>query len=170
MATLALSFLSYILRDPQSPTPGANPRRGRIVAQVAAQIGGWRSILIAALALSLATFNEPLGPEWLTSTVVGIYVVTVARLQPHRLFAAWKGEPGPAEPGLTVARLALPSEVPLVGPDSDMLFRGAVVKLTSERGSAAGVVVAERRADQRRAARSSATGTVQRPTDLLRSL
>lgn len=75
VVTLFLSFLSYILRDPQVPGPGHAARRGRLAAQVAAQIGGWRSILLAALALSLATFNDPLGPEWATGATVALTVL-----------------------------------------------------------------------------------------------
>jgi hypothetical protein len=139
LATLALSFVPYLLRDPQGTSSGSRLRRGRIIAQVVSQVGAWRSILLAALALSLATFNAPYGPEWATSAVVGLFVLGVARLQPHRLIATWSNKQGAGTSGVAVTRFAPPREVVLSETEPGTLTRGTLVSLRSDRGSATGM-------------------------------
>lgn len=137
--SLVLNVVAYAFRDPSRDRFARPNRVARVAGQAGVALGGWRSLLSAAVVLSLATFNRPFSSAWTVGSVVLIYTFGLARLQPHRLLAQLQnGLPGAAP--VVVAAIFPPSEILLVGEGADELDRGSWVRIASIRGSADGIV------------------------------
>jgi hypothetical protein len=98
-------------------------------------------VLLATLALSLATFNEPFEPEWTVSLLVAGYCLLVSRLQPHRLVHLLRGT-SPDTSGRVVA-IYPPYEAVVAGPGEVGLAMGSFIRVTAGGRTAQGVVTAE---------------------------
>lgn len=140
--SLLVNFAGYIVRDPDSQRSARADRLGRVLSQIGATLGGWRSLLLASMVLALATFNRPFGPEWNVGTIVVLFCLIVSRVPPHRVLGQLRGEHTTAG-ALAVLVTCPPHEVLLGGDQIDDLAPGAPLRIRSKRGSCYGLVVAE---------------------------
>jgi hypothetical protein len=107
-----------------------------ILRAVGMGLGTWRVLLVAGLALSLASFVRPLESPWGISLVTLLTTVVILELRPHRFFGRHR------KPVLNVVSIWPPAEV-LVGASDTYLAVGDALRLTSRDGaSTEGLVVA----------------------------
>jgi uncharacterized protein len=143
IAGFSLSLLGYVLRDPGTPKEASKNRGARASTQLAGVLGSWRSVLLACLALTLATFNTPFGDEWRISLVVTLFCLFASRVQPHRIVAAMRGV-SPLDADGVVADVYPPFEaVVLATGDGFAPPVGSVLRISGSRGDALALVTAE---------------------------
>lgn len=135
--SLVLNVMAYG-GEGSAPSALAEERR-RAMGRLAIQLGEWRALLLPTLALSLATYNEPLGTEWAIGIGVGAYSLLISSTRPHELTTLIASRAEEPAGQVTVLGLFPPTGI-LVAGDLDPTH-GDVVTLTSEWGSTVAIAV-----------------------------
>jgi hypothetical protein len=93
LASLAIVLLivDFAARDPNASRTYRAQRIARFSRQIGVALGSWRFILVASLALTLATFNPPFQDGWIVSIITLLYVFALTRLDPRRMIAVLSG-------------------------------------------------------------------------------
>lgn len=116
---MLLLVVDLLLKSTGSDAAAPSQRAARVARQLGVAIGSWRFILVASLALLLVTFNSAFDAAWITSIVVILYVLTVARLQPRHLVVQLTGSAALTESGLASSRVLAPTELLVMGEGLD---------------------------------------------------
>lgn len=138
-ATLFLTFMAYVLRDPQVSAAARPNRVARTLGQIAGAIGSWRALLIGTLALALVSFNKPFNAAWQVSVLTVIYCLLISTVEPHKLVSALRGQsPSPSKP--VVVALFPPYEALVVGSGVHV---GSLIRISCAAGSGLALVTAQ---------------------------
>lgn len=133
--SLVANVVSYGMAD-----GSRHIRRQRALAALARRTGGWRALILPALALALATFNTPFDWEWGLGTAAASYALLIAGVRPHELFGPLFGRSAAQAHELWVLAIFPPNEVLVTGAPNGTLAPGVGLLLRGASGTAEAII------------------------------
>jgi hypothetical protein len=141
-ALFAVATLSLVANVAAQWLPdGSRISARRALVGFARITGGWRATVLPALALALATYNTPFGPEWGLGAAAAVYALFLATVKPHELLRSLFVASADEDRGLRAVGLFPPNEIVVAEAQRGSLAQGSGLRLRTASGEAHAVVI-----------------------------